>query len=203
MKSLASPIPSNSFTAFQSFQFKRKSGSRRVTLEDVLPNDPDLGYCAVFTEGFTKLDGKDLAVASFGELFNALGEDPDVNIFERIRQSGKLYEGRKTLSRCVTEQLIRCSTGAKTAFIKCWDSPESYTWSVPLERYLETYDLLFGLPHRFGEFEVSDECARWYLRIRDDDPVIFLAGSMNLVKKLGLDCAQWVLQVPRIMKYVG
>ena len=147
------------------------------------------------------MEGRDQTVTSFREMFNALGQEPSADALENARQSSKLYEGRTILPLCISDRLKKHSVSEEVALIRCWDPPCKYAWSVPLQQYLEADDLIFGLPHRFGEFEVSGEKNIWYLRIQDDDPVVFLAGGRTLIEELGSHCASWVLMVPRTMKY--
>jgi hypothetical protein len=52
-----------------------------------------------------------------------------------------------------------------------------------------------NLSHLLGELEVADDRAIWYLRIRDEDPLLFVAGPAELIERLDSSCSRFALKV--------
>jgi hypothetical protein len=122
---------------------------------------------------------------------------------ERIRAEWRLSESTKSLNETIVHVLTSATDGARWAYIRCWNDPDEYLWRVDCAEFLGAFDLLKFLPQPFGEYEVTDENATWYLRLRDDSPFIFVAGPAEVVDRLERGARPFALRVDGSFLYAA
>jgi hypothetical protein len=144
-----------------------------------------------------------ISFTGFDELFTLIKLDRTPENLEIARGELSLIEGDKTLPNHVGELLIEASKHSKYVLINCWQSPETYFWEAPLASYLTAPELLDVLPHRFGEFAILDEGNNWFLKLRDDDPFLFLCASEHTVSQLQESSGKYVMKVPGSFVYAS
>lgn len=167
-----------------------------VTTREVLPSIGGENYCVLFTELDLRTRSEEFVkVGSFDQLFALCRLARSQKNLERIRAERRLTESTKCLNEHIVEILVGATSGARWADIRCWDDVDEYRWRVPCADFLSAFDLLKFLPHTVGEFEVADESATWYLRLRDDDPFVFLSAPTEVVDQLEHRARSFALRV--------
>jgi len=193
----------HSFNGFSKFEFKEITKHRKLLIGDVLPQNKSLSYSAIITELFIEKNGKEYNISDFKRFFDICGFEPNWKNLQKARTELNLIEGKKKLSSQITSRLEKSTASSPSLYIRCRpDSASVLVWKVLLERYFAGEDLLNVLPHRFGEFELTDESNTWYLRMADDDPFLFLAGPKALTAELAAACPLHVMPVSGSMIYV-
>jgi hypothetical protein len=194
----------DSTTALDRFLIPEPPRGRPASTREVLPAIGGENYCILFTELDLKIGPeKFVKVRSFDQLF-ALCEMPrSQKSLERIRAEWRLTESTKGFDQAIVDVLATSAAGARWVDIRCWDDVDEYQWRVPSVEFLSAFDLLKFLPHPVGEFEVADENATWYLRLRDDDPFVFLAGPPEVVDQLEHRARPFALRVDGDLLYAA
>jgi len=192
---VATEIPNDSKTALDRFPTPSVPRGHPVTVAEVLPKINGGEYCALITELDLKIDHRFARIETLDSLFSHCGLPRSEQSLQRIRSDFTLTEGSKRLSSEVRSLLECNSPRGRWAFVRCWDDPEKFLWRVERSDFLRSPDLPKYLPHPYGEYEITDEGANWFLRMRDDDPFIFLAAPASLIDQLDKECGSFSLRV--------
>jgi hypothetical protein len=193
---MVSDLPIGSATALDRLPIPEPPCGRPTTVGEVLPPIEGGNYCVLLTELDLKTGPEEFVkVGTFDQLFSLCGMPRSQKNLERIRAEWRLTESTKCLGQAIVDTLIAATPGARWAYIRCWDDPDEYLWRVDCAEFLSAFDLLKILPHPYGEYEVTDENATWYLRLRDDDPFIFISGPTEVVDRLEREARPLALRV--------
>ncbi len=181
-------------------QFPEIGRRREQLLKDVFPTSCDLEFYAIITQVCVHEHERAEVIEDFDTLFRLSGEPTGRNL-DRTRAHLKVTEGSKRIKPAVATELLNSMSPSRHVLIRCWEDPNSYVWQVPGEAFFRARDMLKVLPHPFGEFEVTDEGGAWFMRIVDDDPLIFLQAHSKLGRRL-IDLApSEVLHVQPSIRY--
>lgn len=157
-------------TAFSQFKFAQTHARRRRTLSEVMPVGEDLAYFVVLSDAYLSADDGERHVSSFGDLQEALGCDDALQALQLARAKGQLTEGDHQLPASVAGYLAKASTDSPSVRRWVFGASEPTITTIAIS---EIKDAWSGSD--LEEVEVGDHSAQWYLRTRDDEPLIFLA----------------------------
>lgn len=149
----------------------RQSVSRRNVQLAHLLNVRGYEWLAVLAHAYFTEGGID--VHSFSEL--PLG-DYRVERLGELRRTGSLIEGLERVPQGVWSVLLD-GADPKLLLRKSGSSDVLECGVVELQRSLATLD--FG-----DEVEIASKSGRWYMRVRSDDPVSFIAGDSSVLMAL-------------------
>ena len=180
------------------FSFADTHSRRNVLLASVMPRDESLQYYTIITDLTVYLAGREHPCSNFDEFFRVTRFENSANGLESARREHQIIEGEKKLPASIAVALKGMAKNSESLFIRCWEDPNIYCWKVPISEYLMADDLLDVLPNNHGEFELFDEGSSWYMRIKDDDPFIFLAAPAS--KQL-LEMRSGVMTLPPDFTY--
>lgn len=191
----------DSETPFDRFSLPRPGRRTKLCLRDVLPSVRSDSYCVLLTPFQVKLHDEIVEVGSFDTLFSHVGLARSETNLAQVLEGRVLMEGPKKLDREIAEKLVASPRDDSPLFVRCSDPPDRFLWRVERDEFLRSEDVLKFLPHSFGEFEVTDERTTWYMRIRDENPLIFLASSDELVAGLERDCSRVAMKLSGAFMY--
>lgn len=201
---MATELPIGSTTSLDRLPIPAPPRGRSVTTREVLPAFGGENFCVLITE-LDLMTGpeKFVKASSFDQLFSLCGMPRSQENLEHIRTEWRLTESTKRLNDALVHALTAATSGARWAHIRCWDDLDEYLWRVDCAEFLGAFDLLKYLPHPFGEYEVADENATWYLRLRDDDPFVFLAAPPETLGRLERESRSFALRVDGAFLYTA
>jgi len=194
-------VPENELQKHCKFRFSKATSRRNLRLDQVMPIDDDLVYCAILSELQVKIGDEIYTCKDFDHFFNLVCLKRDPEALETARFKLQLLESSTALPSKVNSVLVDSSNNSQWVFIRCWEDPNIYCWKTYLSAYLSSDDLLDVLPHTFGEFEFFDEANTWYMRARDDDPFLFLAAPAKIVTELETKTGSHIMQLPKSFTY--
>ncbi|UFP96138.1 hypothetical protein [Gloeobacter morelensis] len=189
------------FEENRKFGFQPKKQRKNLELADVMPTNKGLLYAAIASNMYLKVNGKYCVCEDFVSLFSMTNHEYSPSSLQEVRRNNVLIEGQKCLPRELSKILVDQCPGQTKVFIRCWEAREVFCWNTSLVDYLFSEDLLRVLPCPFGEFEIFDECNTWYMRIKDDDPIIFLATMGTILNIILPTFENKVLSLPRSFIY--
>lgn len=166
-------------TAFGSFVFAPCSRRRHQTVSDVMPINPGLRYAVVLSDAYLHTEGNDRRVSGLADLREALGVASATEALQAARARGQLTEGSRGLPWAVREYLM--SIGQDRTFVRGW-TLGSATPSLCSYPTIQFWEVLRRF--NFEEVEACDSSEVWYLRFRDDDPLVFLSMQTDFLREL-------------------
>jgi len=178
-------INSEEFYSKLTFQFTTKKLKRNVLLEEVLPIDLDMGYCA-YLSNLNILVKKNMHdVENFDQLFGLFKIEKNFANLELIRKKYQIYEGNHLFDDRIKDVLSKISKNSNYVYIKCSeDSKTFHFWKINLNEFLHLKSFLNDLPINFGEFDFFDNSNNWFIKINADDPFIYLATKNLLIRQI-------------------
>jgi hypothetical protein len=188
---------------FEKFHFHPIIHRRNLKVEEVLPSNAGFAFCAIITKLEIVEKNEEVSlIKDFEQLFSHQDLGQSWENLQVIRRKNRLIENTFVLDSGITQHLQQCAEKSNNVFVRCQREPsDKYLWKIPLLDYLHSEDLIEDLPYPFGVFEVIDEGSNWYIRMRDDDPFLFLAGPKSFVSQIARSYPQWILQIPGHMLY--
>lgn len=200
---MANSIPHGTETALDRFHLPGDVSGRATKVRDVLPRIDGENYCVLISELDLRVDGNFCKIDSFDDLFSICDLRRSADNLQAIRKNRAPTEATKCLSSSVADALVDAARGGRWLNVRCRDDEDEFLWQVDARDFLLSSDLLKYLPHPIGEYEIADEAATWYMRVRDDDPFLFLAASTVLVDRLDSECGKFALRVPGDFQYAA
>lgn len=179
----------STMTPFSKFKFVRTQARRSKALSEVMPAGRNWAYFAVLADAYLNVNDGERHIRSFRDLQEALGSGDDLQALQMARTKGQLTEGRHELPDAVAGHLAKA--GADSAIVRRWafGAAEPVTTTIDISDIKEVW-----VGSDLEEVEVGDHFAQWYFRMRDDDPLIYLAvtggpllAEMRLCKDLCLE----------------
>lgn len=165
---------------FSEFKFSNLSTRRCQPLSSVLPINSGFGYAVILTDAYFSEAGRDIAVKSFEDLRSVMGADSFMSAIVDARRYGSLTEGKKYLLNDMVDILISASGPA--AYLRIDNDDEEICHRISAE--LMKSDITAVKPGHVGEFELCGERGIWYIRFRDDEPIVFLSAERGLINDL-------------------
>lgn len=159
---------------FTDLHFLPAQSAHRTTLSEVLPIGEGWSYFVVLADAYLSSTECEAHIKNFRDLQEAIGCDDALQALEIARGSGKLTEGRHELPDIVANYLGQYSTGP--VGVRRWRYGETKSTTEKMD-VSAINDAWFGSDTE--EIEVVDQSGQWYLRIKDVDPLIFLAARTH------------------------
>lgn len=166
-------------TPFASFTFASQRPRRSPTVADVMPINPGLACAVVLGDAYLHRNGNDTHLTCFPDLCEALSIGSATEALQAARAEGQLSEGNHILPSDVRDYLG--SLGQGPIFVRGWAFGSSSA-EISTHLLVQLSEVLSTA--KFEEVEVCDASEIWYLRCRDDDPLIFLSLTRERVAEL-------------------
>jgi len=152
-------------------------------------------YCAFILPWHAYLDGtsgwrsvRDVPFESIAEAYEYLGMPiPHPLTLDSWKTDFKMLETTRELPPLARFVLDRFSRNADAIFVRC-HHVEVHNWRIDRALFHELPDPFLEMPQPFGTFGIFPRGASWYLHHRDDEPMVYLAGSSALVAELEQAC---------------
>lgn len=180
---------------FYNFLFSTDSLTKqRLSLKAVMPINSGFSYAVILNDAYL---GRDTPINGFEKLSAHLNINSPLEALSEARNLCLLTEGKKWLPAEILKFLTL--TGGPECHMRfgsgkglrcCAINPESL--GVDIVASQGCYE---------GEFEICDKNGSWYLRFRDDEPVIFLAAEEKVIGELTEKFTNNILQVPSDFLY--
>ena len=148
--------------------------SRKIKLKDILSSD-QAEWLAVLVDGYLGTSDRHVNIRSFDELETLqrrLGLPP----LDKIRTEGRLIEGERAVPMWLIEALCECSGGT----VRIRTSGSNIPDSVDLARFAS----IMSSELEEDEIEASSTDGAWYLRMRNDDALMFIAAPPTVARKI-------------------
>lgn len=166
-------------TPFSTFSFSQSPSRRHQMLADVMPTNESFVYVVVLADAYLSVEGHDRHICGFREFCDVLGIQDAMTALRVARTEGQLTEGRHALPDAVAEYLIAIGKGQ--LHVRGW----AYGASAPVHSSHALTRVQEIVPDaQFVEIEVCDSAGTWYLRARDDDPLVFISLCRELLPDL-------------------
>lgn len=181
---------------FPQFKFAQGQTRRRKTLSEVMPTGDEWVYFVVLSDAYLSMDGGEKHIRGFSELRDEIGCDESLSALQMARARGVLTEGRHKLPDLVASDLAR--SGAATSSVRVWTfgTSDSSTKAIP------SSDLACAWAGSdIEEIEVADQSALWYFRMKDDEPLTFLAVRSEPLSDQLRRCAEFCCEVAGDFEY--
>ena len=175
---------------FVSFTLSADKPQRRQLLGSTMPTNEGLAYATILSDAYFYKAGDDTRVTSFARLCELTGETSVLEALTKARSQGCLSEGERELSNEI--QLLLRSVGGKEIYVR-----RSMSGTTTLDTSAYAIDSLGTIVKeaRDDEVELCDSHQFWYLRFRDDDPLIFIAAPSNFIDEVVRRNCQTCLKV--------
>lgn len=164
-------------TEFDSMLFKDVNWtihSPKIKLTDILSSDR-VEWLAILVDGYLVISDRNVNIRSFDEL-ETLQRRFGLPSLGEIRAEGKLIEGERVLPMWLIESLCECSGGT----VRIRASGTNIADSIDLIRFAS----IMSSEQCEDEIEASSTDGAWYLRMRNDDALIFIAAPGIIAKKI-------------------
>jgi len=161
-----------------------------------MPTGDEWVYFVVLSDAYLSMDGSEKHIRGFSELREGIGCDESLSALQMARARGGLTEGRHALPDLVASYLAR--SGADTSSVRVWTfgSSDSSTKAIPS---LELACAWAGSD--IEEIEVADQTALWYFRMKDDEPLTFLAVRSGPLSDQLRRCEEFCCEVAGDFEY--
>lgn len=161
-------------------------------LRNVMPINFE-AYGAVITP-WKASDGERIHPLGSGSNFRGLTEGyryfgrevPRQLDLERWHDDFRIIEQAKTLPPLFRAIIDRCSDHVGAIYVRCYpgfDTPV-FNWKIERNIFFALDDPFNEMPHPRTDFQVFPEGAQWFIHHHDTEPIIYVAGSADLVDKL-------------------
>lgn len=147
---------------------------RTVRLCDIFSSDR-VDWLAILVDGYIDISGRQFEVRSFDEL-ESLQQKFDLPSLGDIRGQGLLIEGERALPRGLINCLAECSDGDVRVRTSGTDAIETMD--------TDSFTIAMSSDVSDDEIEAVTTNDAWYLRMRNDDALIFIAASHIIAQKI-------------------
>lgn len=183
-------------TYFTQLEFAQTQSRRYKTLSEVMPVGEEWSYFVVLSDAYLNTEGGERRIRGFGDLHGATSCGDSLQALQTARASGKLTEGRHELPDVVASYLAQY--GAESSSVRRW----SFGASESSTKTIATSELAGAWAGSdTEEIEVVDQSAQWYFRMRDDEPLIFLAVRDRLLSDQIKHCKAYCREVSGDFEY--
>lgn len=181
---------------FSAFRFAQGQARRRKALSEVMPVGGEFTYFVLLSDAYLGIGDGERYIGSFDDLRKALSSGDDLKALLAARANGQLTEGRHQLPDVVVEHLGLAGSGL--AHVRRW----GFGGSEPIIATIAVSEINDALTEsNFEEIEVGDLSGNWYIRTREDEPLIFVAVVAGpLLEQLRL-CKEFCCEVTGDFEY--
>ena len=181
---------------FPQFRFAQVQSRRRTTLSEVLPIGDEWTYFVVLSDAYLRVDGGEKHIRCLSDLRDGIGCDESLSALQMARARGSLTEGLHTLPDLVVRALA-CS-GEDMSSVRVW----TFGASEPSIKSIASSELACAWTGSdIEEIEVAGQSALWYFRMKDDEPLTFLAVSSEPLSNQLRHCAEFCCEVTGDFEY--
>lgn len=149
-------------------------GQRNVRLCDIFSSDR-FDWLAILSDGYIAIPGRQFEIRSFDEL-ESLQKKFDLPPLVDMREQGLLIEGERALPMRLIDLLTECSGGE----IRVRTSGSNATVAVDID----SFTAIMSNEVNDDEIEAVTTNDAWYLRMRNDDALIFIAAPHVIAEKI-------------------
>lgn len=160
---------------------------RNVRLRDIIPDD-GIDWLAILTDGYITVSGSTFRVRSFDEL-ESLQDEHNLPTLSEIRACGLLIEGERKLPGWLISLLLECSEGDMRVRTSGADSVEVMDAG--------SFAAFASGDMSDDEMEATTASGAWYLRMRNDDALIFFAVPRGVAQRIISSFPAHVRSVPQ------
>lgn len=161
---------------------------RKIAVAQLTARMPGYEWAAILNNAYLTEDGVDVSVVGFRELLGELSGSDAIRRLDEIRRSGYLTEGARGLPPAIISCMSQA--GKQPFLVRSLGSLESKPITAQqMARGAWAGDVA-------DEVEICDEGSRWYLRVRDDDPLIFLYADAALLDEIEKKSPEYMLRLP-------
>jgi hypothetical protein len=168
---------------------------RRITLAELVKPRAGYEWAAILTDAYLSQDGIEKVIGSFNVLTTEIGARNVLEALDTARRSGRFTEGRKVLPQATVRSLQRF--GVEPFWIRSLD--DSCKEVISAQRMVD--NIISTSRAALGDFALCDTGATWYLRFRDDDPLLFLFAESTLLGEVISEAPENVFEVSRNFIY--
>jgi hypothetical protein len=169
------------------FELQRHDRNQPWIVRNVLPLNY-ASYCVVSLPWEATFDGDSHLFFDFGEAYRFLKKPvPQPLTLSRWHADFKLIEANREIPPALRETLSRHAALADLIFVRCsrsLDPPINYHWTIERSMFLELNDPFQEMPYQLGHFDIFPRGAAWYIAHRDDEPLLYVGGSAELVENI-------------------
>ena len=159
---------------------------RNVRLCDIFSSNR-VDWLAVLADGYVGVSGRQIEVRSFDDLENLQAEF-DLPSLSDIRSQGLLIEGERILPKWLTDFLAECSDG----IVRVRTSRANATELMDID----SFATMMSSDVSDDEIEATSTNDAWYLRMRNDDALIFIAAPSLIAQRIAASCPANVRPMP-------
>lgn len=174
--------------SYAAFQFAATPAGRKVPVGDVLPRNANFQYAVMMW----RAEFWDRPISGFPDLQAATATTFPLDALAKARASGGLTEIEPHVAPAAFWEALDLSA-APPVGLRLHLFGESHPVIEALERAEITTAVRAWLPE---EVEIFPSDSRWYVRFRDDQPLMFLAADAVTIQRLVLMFPQNILQIP-------
>ena len=157
-------------THFAQIKFAKTKSHRCKTLSEIMPMGDEWRYFVVLSDAYLSDEAGEIHIQSLSELQRAMSSDDIFQAIRAARNSGKLTEGRHELPVGIISCLARFDSEPLSVRRWLFDASESSTITISTSELAGVWT-----GPDVDEIEVIDRSANWYFRMKNDEPLIFLA----------------------------
>jgi hypothetical protein len=161
-----------------------------------MPSGNGWVYFIVLSDAYLAMEGDERHIRGFSELRDGMGCDESLSALRMARASGSLTEGRHALPDLVASFLAQ--SGADKSSVRIWTAGRF----DPTIRAIPSSELACAWAGSdIEEIEVADQSALWYFRMKDDEPLIFVAVRSERLSDQLRRCADLCCEVGSDFEY--
>ena len=169
------------------FELQRPGRNHEWIVRNVLPIGYER-YCAVSLPWEAASDGESHLFFGFREAYHFFKRPvPDPLTLSRWHGDFKFVEANREIRPALRGILSRSAESADLVLVRCCrssDPMDCYYWTTERALFFELTDPFWEMPHRFGHFDIFPRGAAWYMAHRDDEPLLYLAGTARLLDSI-------------------
>jgi len=174
--------------AEEHFEQRRHGSNHTWIVRDVLPISYE-AFCAVSLPWEATFDSESHHLFfGFREGYHFLKKPvPEPLTLSAWHSDFKFVEANREVPPALRELLNRSAASADLVFVRCsrsQDPRDCYHWAIERALFLELSDPFWEMPYRFGHFDIFPRGAAWYMAHRDDEPLLYIGGSADLINSI-------------------
>jgi|SoiMethySBSTD1v2_1073268.scaffolds.fasta_scaffold187139_3 hypothetical protein len=181
--------------SFHEYPFRGPAEAWRI--RRVLPVDfeaygalvlPWRAYLETSTGSWNRV--RDEPFDSISEAYTYLGRPvPSPLTLDIWKSDFRMIEYTRTVPPLARSALGQFSRDADAIFIRC-HGVERHDWAIDRELFLALPDPFVEMPQPFGDFAIFPRGVPWFIHHRDDESILYLAGSAALIARLESACPE-------------
>lgn len=183
-------------THFTQIRFAQTKTRRHKTLSEVMPQGAEWRYFVVLSDAYLSTEAGEVRIRSFSDLQRAMSRVGSLQALLAARASGRLTEGRHELPDVLVSCLAQSDTEPSNVRRWRFGASESSTMAIDSSELAAVW-----AGSDTEELEAVDQSANWYFRMKDDEPLTFLAvRDQTLLERIG-HCDAYCVEVGGDFEY--